>query len=885
MQVSVAPLVRRGVVTSLATLLVGLVALGGVGTAAAASMFATQKPAAGIVLPAHAKPGSGVIGALDPAVLDSPELAIALPGGEVVRARQAHIARNDAEQKLTWTGKTAGAPEGLVVLTRYRGTLAGFVHRDGRVFEVQPAAGGQYLLYEVDPVRVPQGDVIVEPKPDPSARRKVGDGVVGVLSAEVSPVVQDLLVVYTAASEARYGKATLESKIQSAVQLANTAYRDSGVNINLALVAMARASVVEGARMSDTLMALQSSAEVAQLRAGTGADLVAIVNENREIGGIAFIMGLNNPAKGDYAFSAVNSSGLGSTTLAHELGHNQGLVHDRETANNVPGVFAYSFGYRRCVNDGYAFMDIMSYACTNGTYAESTSKFSNPRISHRGYATGVSYELDPANAADAARSLNETAAIVAGYRQGAVFPPSAPASLEASASVASEVTLRWVDTSGEETGVSIERSRDGANYIEIATLGRNTTTFTDRTVEARTTYSYRLRASNSAGVSPYSNVATVTTTPPVSEAPSGFMAEPRNGTAVLSWTDNSSDETGFKIERSVGGFANFVEHASVGANVTRYVDTTPAPFTSYFYRVRAYNPYGSSGYAGPAGVTFGEAVPAAPTDLAAVVVSNRVDLTWKDNATNEGGYTLERSTDGVSFAPLRGLPADSSSVQDLSVQSGVRYWYRVHAWNSSGQSVKSNVVSATPMSVPAAPGPLRAVLGPSGVSLEWSDNSTNEEQFDIERSSGGAFVGIGSVGAGVRSFVDTSTVGGVTYTYRLLASNGGGRSGYSNTVTVAVPPPIPATPGGLAAVNNRRKTAAVSWAPVESPAASRYELQREVYKKKTWRSPAVVASVAAGGALSVIDASGTGTFRYSVRACNDGGCSAYSAPVQVAVTK
>jgi hypothetical protein len=60
---------------------------------------------------------------------------------------------------------------------------------------------------------------------------------------------------------------------------------------------------------------------------------------------------------------------------------------------------------------------------------------------------------------------------------------------------------------------------------------------------------------------------------------------------------------------------------------------------------------------------------------------------------------------------------------------------------------------------------------------------------------------------------------------------------------------------------------------------------REVYKKKQWQYPTTVFSIQAYGPYSSIDASGKGTFRYSIRACNAAGCTAYSAPVTVKVTK
>jgi hypothetical protein len=63
----------------------------------------------------------------------------------------------------------------------------------------------------------------------------------------------------------------------------------------------------------------------------------------------------------------------------------------------------------------------------------------------------------------------------------------------------------------------------------------------------------------------------------------------------LSWTDNSNNETGFKVERSIDG-STFTQIATVGANVTRYANTELPSLTRFYYRVRAYNAGGNSAY-------------------------------------------------------------------------------------------------------------------------------------------------------------------------------------------------------------------------------------------------------------------------------------------------
>lgn len=78
-------------------------------------------------------------------------------------------------------------------------------------------------------------------------------------------------------------------------------------------------------------------------------------------------------------------------------------------------------------------------------------------------------------------------------------------------------------------------------------------------------------------------------------APS-FLTTTASGfnTINLSWTDNSSNETGFKIQRAKGNSGVWVELYTTAANATSYSDSTAGAGTQYYYRVRSYNSGGES---------------------------------------------------------------------------------------------------------------------------------------------------------------------------------------------------------------------------------------------------------------------------------------------------
>jgi hypothetical protein len=87
-------------------------------------------------------------------------------------------------------------------------------------------------------------------------------------------------------------------------------------------------------------------------------------------------------------------------------------------------------------------------------------------------------------------------------------------------------------------------------------------------------------------------------------------------------------------------------------------------------------------------------VPDDPTDLIAVVISSsEIDLTWTDNASDEDGFKIEHSLDGVNFTQIDTVAADEESYNDTACSPGTLYYYRVRAYNGAGDSGYTNIVS------------------------------------------------------------------------------------------------------------------------------------------------------------------------------------------------
>lgn len=180
-------------------------------------------------------------------------------------------------------------------------------------------------------------------------------------------------------------------------------------------------------------------------------------------------------------------------------------------------------------------------------------------------------------------------------------PTAAPSNLTATMSGAN-VALNWQDNSTNETQFYIERCQGTGctNFIGWAASGANTTAWTDLGATAGQSYSYRVRAWNIDGYSPYSNVATVVTSGGLAlpAAPGNLIAQALSGQQIkLSWTNNTTNQDGIKIERCRGSSCtNFAQIASVVGSAASYTDSGLQTRTTYRYRIRSYNAAGDSPY-------------------------------------------------------------------------------------------------------------------------------------------------------------------------------------------------------------------------------------------------------------------------------------------------
>jgi FtsP/CotA-like multicopper oxidase with cupredoxin domain len=299
------------------------------------------------------------------------------------------------------------------------------------------------------------------------------------------------------------------------------------------------------------------------------------------------------------------------------------------------------------------------------------------------------------------------------HAMAVALKPKAPenlAGVRAGNGVNRRVDLTWTDASSNETGFAVQRSAfaDGP-WTNLIRLPAGTTTYSDRTGSSGSAYYYRVFAYNTVGDtqisafptvtqdSAFSNTVTIGTVQVLMPAaPSGVTAAVQTGPKVLlTWKDNSNDETGFVIQRATGtgAFVDLVNVNSVtGTGNISYADATVAPGTTYTYRIAATNSAGSSTYSPTASITLASP-PDAPAFMKAVASSAgsrsaRVTLTWVDSSDNETSFVIQRSTSPEFNTSMVAsiVKADTTTFTAEDLTRNTPYYFRIKAINSVGAS-------------------------------------------------------------------------------------------------------------------------------------------------------------------------------------------------------
>ncbi|MDR0618505.1 MAG: M12 family metallo-peptidase [Bacteroidales bacterium] len=232
-------------------------------------------------------------------------------------------------------------------------------------------------------------------------------------------VTVDLLVLYTSAANAMAVKDSMaiDTLINRSVQRANLVMQNSNTNVTFRIVHIQEVNYTESAtNTNNDLVKLRKVAddeadEAHALRTQYNADMVLMVVGDNSSGVLGAGYILNSDGYGgspSSAFSVMKFKALSSGyVMVHEMGHNFGCGHHKETDNN--SLYGYSHGYKGTTTNGDNFCTVMTYENSSSGFFPRIPYFSDPNISFGGVPVGSESESNNA------KTIRQTKELIANY--------------------------------------------------------------------------------------------------------------------------------------------------------------------------------------------------------------------------------------------------------------------------------------------------------------------------------------------------------------------------------------------------------------------------------------------------------------------------------------
>jgi len=384
--------------------------------------------------------------------------------------------------------------------------------------------------------------------------------------------------------------------------------------------------------------------------------------------------------------------------------------------------------------------------------------------------------------------------------------------------------------------------------------------------KAAGSWAYRIRACNAATCGSWSPVAFVTVQLPPATVPT--LTAPGtglNGIFTVSWGEVTA-ATKYQLQERLGAGSWVTIHDASGGSMA----ISGKSAGSWSYQIRACNDAGCGGWSAAAAVDVVYPPGSAPAlTVPATSSSGSYDVTWGAI----GGSTRYELQEQLEFGSWALIHSESGTSKAVSGKTTGTWGYQARACNAAGcggwSAASSVVVTRAPTDIPALTVPATSTTG--SYSVSWT-SVTHATSYQLqERMDAGGWSTLQDASS-TSSALDGRTTG--VWGYQVRACNVAGCGGWSaaNAVTVTRPPPVPAITfsrknqhyvGQLVHIQ-----CSVSWAPVAS--ADRYELQ--VHGGGLQYS---------GPLTSVSGSYNTASYcapSHVLRACNVGGCSAWSSP-------
>jgi len=404
---------------------------------------------------------------------------------------------------------------------------------------------------------------------------------------------------------------------------------------------------------------------------------------------------------------------------------------------------------------------------------------------------------------------------------------------------------------------------------------------------AGTTYHLRAFASNSIGTG-YGSDISFSTSPNPPSAPTANTATNIIRTGYVANWDISVTATGYRLDvatnNSYTTFLSGYRNKDIGNSISFSVTGLSAN-TTYYYRIRAYNEGGDSPNSNTITVTTLPNQPSAPVaNTATSIIQTSCTANW-GSSTTATGYRIDVATDNAFTTFISGYNnkdignATSTSVPGLTANT--TYYYRIIAYNISGDSPYSNTITVTTL-----PNPPVAPVSTSATSIlqtsctaNWG-SSTTATGYKLDVSTDNSFTtfvsGYNSKDIGnVTSYNATGLIANTTYYYRVRAYNTGGDGNYSNTITLTTLPNPPVALVSTSATSIVQTSCTANWG--SSTTATGYKLDISTDNSFT----TFVSGYNSKDIGNVTSYNATGliantTYYYRVRAYNTGGDGNYS---------
>ena len=366
-------------------------------------------------------------------------------------------------------------------------------------------------------------------------------------------------------------------------------------------------------------------------------------------------------------------------------------------------------------------------------------------------------------------------------------PAPTPTNLHAGAASSTSVSLTWTPSLGATSyGISYQQDQS-STWTTVSPTQTSSAVVSSLT--PGTTYNFLVTAVNTYG----NSISASLTTGTLPVTPTGYTVGIIQPTAIaLTWTA-SAGASSYDVSYQVAGsstWTDFGQVSSASATVTGLMAST-----SYIFQILAIGIYGSSPPITTISVkTNGLATPASNLQLG-VMTTNTAPLTW-NASTDATSYNVLYQPSGGSWTLAQNVATTNYTVGGLN--NGTTYTFEVVAVNAYGTSPASNSVTGTTLiasgNPPSAPtGLLLGTVTSSTANLTWNPVAGATSYTVLYTTNAGATWKIDSIDGSPNKGVYTVTAlsGNTSYSFVVTGNNTYGSSGYSNSVSVTLPPSAP----------------------------------------------------------------------------------------------